>query len=296
MKRYRIWEANRKIFLFPENWLEPEFRDDKSYLFEELENALLQGDVSDELVEDAFLKYLNGLDEIARLEVVSCSADERHGTLHVSAHLQPDGTQVLLSKERLGKLVSLGTGERRHSRRSRHPGCVEEASPLILGDLYGEGEPALASRQVAGRAAHGKVVNLIAHGRGEATHWIERVDDNWTGRSSSPKTGPIGIQASQIDLSKVTIHATTSGPDSGPVLIHLGGDVQKALRLASKNGVPTVIPAQPRRRWPSRPPAKAPPIGGAPEHSRSRDLRNGRCQSLEEMLDRASGHYDSGQG
>ena len=27
MKRYRVWEANRKIFLFPENWLEPEFRD-----------------------------------------------------------------------------------------------------------------------------------------------------------------------------------------------------------------------------------------------------------------------------
>jgi hypothetical protein len=30
MKRYRVWEANRKIFLFPENWLEPEFRDDKT--------------------------------------------------------------------------------------------------------------------------------------------------------------------------------------------------------------------------------------------------------------------------
>jgi hypothetical protein len=26
MKRYRVWEANRKIFLYPENWLEPEFR------------------------------------------------------------------------------------------------------------------------------------------------------------------------------------------------------------------------------------------------------------------------------
>ncbi len=46
MKRYRIWEANRKIFLFPENWLEPEFRDDKTHLFAELEGALLQGDVS----------------------------------------------------------------------------------------------------------------------------------------------------------------------------------------------------------------------------------------------------------
>jgi hypothetical protein len=25
-KRYRVWEANRKIFLYPENWIEPELR------------------------------------------------------------------------------------------------------------------------------------------------------------------------------------------------------------------------------------------------------------------------------
>jgi SpoVK/Ycf46/Vps4 family AAA+-type ATPase len=24
LKRYRVWDANRKIFLYPENWLEPE--------------------------------------------------------------------------------------------------------------------------------------------------------------------------------------------------------------------------------------------------------------------------------
>ena len=23
MKNYRVWEANRKVFLYPENWLEP---------------------------------------------------------------------------------------------------------------------------------------------------------------------------------------------------------------------------------------------------------------------------------
>ena len=71
MKRYRVWEANRKIFLFPENWLEPEFRDDKTHLFTELEGALLQGDVSRDLVEDAFLTYLKKLDELARLDIVA---------------------------------------------------------------------------------------------------------------------------------------------------------------------------------------------------------------------------------
>jgi hypothetical protein len=30
MHNYRVWEANRKVFLFPENWLLPELRDDRT--------------------------------------------------------------------------------------------------------------------------------------------------------------------------------------------------------------------------------------------------------------------------
>jgi hypothetical protein len=30
MRQYRRWEANRKVFLDPENYLEPEPRDDKT--------------------------------------------------------------------------------------------------------------------------------------------------------------------------------------------------------------------------------------------------------------------------
>lgn len=86
MKRYRVWEANRKIFLYPENWLEPEFRDDKTHLFNELEGALLQGDVSSDLVEDAFLNYLKKMDELARLDIVAMHKEEGSdptGILHV---------------------------------------------------------------------------------------------------------------------------------------------------------------------------------------------------------------------
>ena len=53
MKRYRVWEANRKIFLYPENWLEPELRDDKSPFFGELESELLKSDITDDVAEDA---------------------------------------------------------------------------------------------------------------------------------------------------------------------------------------------------------------------------------------------------
>jgi hypothetical protein len=40
MRRYRIWSANRKVFLYPENYAEPELRSEKSGLFEETESAL----------------------------------------------------------------------------------------------------------------------------------------------------------------------------------------------------------------------------------------------------------------
>ena len=40
MKNYRVWEANRKVFLYPENWIDPALRDDKSPFFKELESEL----------------------------------------------------------------------------------------------------------------------------------------------------------------------------------------------------------------------------------------------------------------
>jgi hypothetical protein len=69
LKNYRVWEANRKIFLYPENWIEPELRDDKTPLFQELERSILQQEIKKENVEAAFSDYLQGLDEIARLDV-----------------------------------------------------------------------------------------------------------------------------------------------------------------------------------------------------------------------------------
>jgi hypothetical protein len=69
MKRYRVWEANRKVYLFPENWLEPELRDDKSPFFKEIESELLQSDITEERAGIALLNYLSKLEEVAKLEL-----------------------------------------------------------------------------------------------------------------------------------------------------------------------------------------------------------------------------------
>ena len=69
MKNYRIWEANRKVFFYPETWIEPELRDDKSPFFKELENDILQNEITHEHVEAAFLNYLHKVDEVAHLDV-----------------------------------------------------------------------------------------------------------------------------------------------------------------------------------------------------------------------------------
>lgn len=69
MKRYRVWEANRKVYLFPENWLEPELRDDKSPFFKEIESELLQSDITEERASIALLNYLAKLEEVAKLEI-----------------------------------------------------------------------------------------------------------------------------------------------------------------------------------------------------------------------------------
>ena len=91
MRTYRIWEAARKVFLYPENWIEPELRDDKTPLFTALERELSQGDVTADRVEQVTLDYLDRLHAVASLQVLACyvqKEDDADGSidyLHVFA-------------------------------------------------------------------------------------------------------------------------------------------------------------------------------------------------------------------
>jgi Tc toxin complex TcA C-terminal TcB-binding domain/Neuraminidase-like domain len=87
MKRFRLWEANRKIFLYPENWIDPRQRRNKSTFFKELEAELQQIDVTHDVAEDAVLNYLQKLGEVANLEISGVCEQVDYGErlLHVVA-------------------------------------------------------------------------------------------------------------------------------------------------------------------------------------------------------------------
>ena len=70
MKNYRVWEANRKIFLYPENYLEPQLRSSKTQMFTDLEQALMQAELTPETIETAYRIYLDKFREVADLTIV----------------------------------------------------------------------------------------------------------------------------------------------------------------------------------------------------------------------------------
>jgi len=82
-KQYRVWEANRKIFLYPENWIVSDLRDDKSPFFKELESQLKQNEVTEETAKEALITYLQKLDTVANLEMVGLFNDEETNIVHV---------------------------------------------------------------------------------------------------------------------------------------------------------------------------------------------------------------------
>ncbi len=81
MKNYRVWEANRKVFLYPENWIEPELRDNKTPFFKELESQLLQGEINEENVERALKDYVQKLNTVANLEICALYRQRRKSFL-----------------------------------------------------------------------------------------------------------------------------------------------------------------------------------------------------------------------
>ena len=87
-QQYRLWEANREVFLYPENYVLPETRTDASSFFSDLENDLRQANCDADLAETAIQNYLRKLVGVARLRVAAHynqTNSDGSTTLHVFA-------------------------------------------------------------------------------------------------------------------------------------------------------------------------------------------------------------------
>jgi len=140
-KNYRVWEANRKIFLFPENWLHPELRDDKSEIFRSFETALLQAEASDASVANAVQGYLEALVDVSHISIMgmyeetprartNSSGPPPYKTLHVVGRSpDPPYTYFYRRNERNGAAGSRWTPWERIS--LDLPSC--HVVPFVLG-------------------------------------------------------------------------------------------------------------------------------------------------------------------
>ncbi|CAC9592489.1 hypothetical protein [uncultured Gammaproteobacteria bacterium] len=71
ISNYRIWEANREIYLYPENYLEPTLRKNQSKAFQDFSQTLLQSGITAESVEAAFKKYFKDFEQLVDLNYFS---------------------------------------------------------------------------------------------------------------------------------------------------------------------------------------------------------------------------------
>lgn len=89
-KNYRVWEAARKVFLYPENWLEPELRDDRTPFFQSFESAIGQQALAEPHVEGALVAYLRSLHDVHDLKILATATDAETETTHVLARTWAD--------------------------------------------------------------------------------------------------------------------------------------------------------------------------------------------------------------
>ncbi|MFT4314042.1 MAG: neuraminidase-like domain-containing protein [Wolbachia pipientis] len=85
LSSYREWEASNKIKLYPENYLNPTLRKIVTPEYKKLQNTLMQGNITDEGVSDAYMKYFEDFEQVSSLKIVDSCFERVDGknTLYV---------------------------------------------------------------------------------------------------------------------------------------------------------------------------------------------------------------------
>ncbi|HEV2451110.1 MAG TPA: neuraminidase-like domain-containing protein [Streptosporangiaceae bacterium] len=248
MKRYRVWQANREVFLWPENWLYPELRDDQSPFFQQMMSSLLQSDITDDAAVSAYLDYLTSLEEVAKLEPCglyyqpgTADADEASHVLartagghrkHYFRQLQADGwtpwTQVKIDCEDMpvtpivwnGRLFLFWLRIVKQSQPQQPDLSTANVTPAVQGNQ-------IATLQISDLQSYGQA-GSDAQAKGSVTAsavlcWTEFYNGKWqppktsdvnlpTAIGTFDPTGPGSVEAARDQIRIVPAQLTGTDP------------------------------------------------------------------------------------
>ncbi len=69
--RYSIWSANQQLSYYPELFIDPALRMNKSAYFQQLENDINQNKIHVDTTQEAVLSYLSSFEEVANLTIIN---------------------------------------------------------------------------------------------------------------------------------------------------------------------------------------------------------------------------------
>jgi hypothetical protein len=243
MKRYRVWEANRKIFLWPENWLEPEFRDDKTHLFQALESNLFAGDVTNDLAETAFFTYLRSLEVLSRLDVraiyVEDDADPLENKVHVVARTFGAPHSYYYRCYAYGMwtpwIPITAEIEGDHAVIAVWQGRLHVFWVTFV-EMEASGSDTQPLVDMAETSTEDIQRQRVFHIH---LHWTEYYQGEWTDATTGgPAAAMVVIQDANWSPEYEVVHVSHDGDT---LVIHVSGDLSQAFRIANKNSPPAPV-------------------------------------------------------
>ncbi|GAA4312557.1 LamG-like jellyroll fold domain-containing protein [Compostibacter hankyongensis] len=100
MSTYRVWQANREVYLYPENYVDPTLRRFQSPQFQQFINDISKGQITDDNVKKALANYLTSVSKVSSLELVDAYLDPIDANLPGTATGNRKNALFLVAKSR----------------------------------------------------------------------------------------------------------------------------------------------------------------------------------------------------
>ncbi|HSS03156.1 MAG TPA: neuraminidase-like domain-containing protein, partial [Kofleriaceae bacterium] len=216
MKRFRLWEANRKIFLYPENWYDPAQRRDMSPYFAALVSDLQQTNLTNSVAEDALRVYLHKLVDVAHLEVSGLWEEPVSGTqpiLHVVARTRKSPyVYSYRRRESTGAWSAWEPLDDAANANHVMPVIWNKRLFMLWTEFVDKAQPAADSDHAIPHNTEGTVIPAPKKYWEIALSWMERRNDIWLPRRQSQRRQLInGVFSNNTPVYKwqVVFRATT---------------------------------------------------------------------------------------